>query len=39
MEDITWVLRSDIRRKQIGFVRGRDLKHVERHVLDDDDWT
>lgn len=38
MEDVAWVLRSDERRKQIGFVRARDLKPAERYVLDDDDW-
>jgi hypothetical protein len=38
MEDIAWVLRSDQRRKEIGFVRVRDLKPVERYVLDDEDW-
>jgi hypothetical protein len=38
MEDIAWVLRSDQRRKEIGFVRARDLKPVERYVLDDEDW-
>jgi hypothetical protein len=38
MEDLAWVLRSDNRRKQIGFVRARDLKPVHRYVLDDDDW-
>jgi hypothetical protein len=39
MEDIAWVLRSDTRRKQIGFVRSRDLKPADRHVLDEDDWS
>lgn len=38
MEDIAWVLRSDSRRKEVGFVRARDLKPAERYVLDDDDW-
>ena len=40
MEDIAWVLRTDARRKQIGFVRSKDLKHADRHVLNhvfDDD--
>jgi hypothetical protein len=37
MEDIAWVLRTDKRRNQIGFVRARDLKLSERHVLDDED--
>ena len=39
LEDIAWVLRSDARTKNIGFVRARDLKHDDRHVLDDDDWA
>jgi hypothetical protein len=39
MEDIAWILRSDSRRNQIGFVRARDLKPRERYVLDDDDWA
>ncbi len=38
LEDIAWVLRSDARTKKIGFVRARDLKLEERHVLDDDNW-
>jgi hypothetical protein len=33
MEDIAWVLRTDAKRGQIGFVRSKDLKPVERHVL------
>ena len=37
MEDSAWILRSDPRRKQVGFVRSRDLKFEERHQLDDDD--
>jgi hypothetical protein len=37
MEDIAWVLSSDTTRKQIGFVRARDLKPVDRYVLDEDD--
>jgi hypothetical protein len=36
MEDIAWVLRTDAKRGQIGFVRGKDLKAVERHVLRED---
>ena len=39
MEDIAWVLRSDTKRKQVGFVRSRDLKFEERHRLIDDDWV
>lgn len=36
MEDIAWILRSDPKRKQMGFVRSRNLKFEERHVLDDE---
>ena len=35
MEDIAWVLRTDVRRGQIGFVRSKDLKVSERFVLDE----
>ena len=37
MEDIAWILRSDSKRKTVGFVRARDLRPNLRHVLDDDD--
>lgn len=37
MEDIAWILRSDPKRKQMGFVRSRELKFEERHRLTDDD--
>ena len=37
MEDIAWVLRSDPRRKEIGFVRSVDLKPRERWTLADDE--
>ena len=33
MEDVAWVLRTDARRTQIGFVRARDLKPRDRLVL------
>jgi hypothetical protein len=36
MEDIAWVLRSDANRKQIGFVRARDLKPRERVWIDEE---
>jgi hypothetical protein len=36
MEDIAWVLRTDARRKSIGFVQARELRPRERHVLFDD---
>lgn len=38
MEDIAWILRTDPKRKQIGFVQARDLKPRERYVLADEDW-
>jgi hypothetical protein len=40
MEEIAWVLRTDARKNQIGFVHARDLKPAERYVLPDpdDDW-
>ncbi|HUL71913.1 MAG TPA: hypothetical protein VLT86_02370 [Vicinamibacterales bacterium] len=36
MEDIAWVLRTDPKRKQIGFVRGKDLPFKDRLLLDDE---
>jgi hypothetical protein len=36
LEDIAWVLRTDAKRRQIGFVRSKDLKVAERHMLDDE---
>ena len=36
MEEIAWVLRSDPRRNQIGFVPARSLKPHERYVLSED---
>ncbi|HEY7924213.1 MAG TPA: hypothetical protein VII62_13595 [Vicinamibacteria bacterium] len=36
MEDIAWVLRTDARRKSIGFVQARELKPRHRHILSDD---
>ena len=33
MEEIAWVLRSDPRRNQIGFVHSSKLSEDERHVL------
>jgi hypothetical protein len=41
MEEIAWVLRTDARKNQIGFVHARDLKPRERYVLPDpdDDWS
>jgi hypothetical protein len=36
MEEIAWVLRSDPRRKEIGFVEAGKLKPKERYVLPDE---
>lgn len=36
MEDIAWVLRSDAKRNQVGFVRARDLKPRERIYFDEE---
>jgi len=33
MEDIAWVLRTDARKRQVGFVQPKALKWHERHVL------
>jgi hypothetical protein len=39
MEDIAWILRTDPKRKQIGFIQARQLKPKDRYVLpDDEDW-
>ena len=36
MEDIAWVLRTDLKKNHIGFVRAKDLRHPDRHVLDEE---
>ena len=36
MEDLAWVLRTDGRRRSIGFVQARELKPGKRYVLSDD---
>ena len=36
MEDIAWILRTDSRRKSIGFVQARELKPRHRFALSDD---
>ena len=36
MEDIAWVLRTDSRKKDIGFVQARELAPHRRYVLSDD---
>ena len=38
MEDIAWVLRTDPKRKQIGFVQAREMKPRERYVLPEEEW-
>ncbi len=37
MEEIAWVLRSDPKKNQIGFVKRSELTRRERFVLDDDE--
>jgi len=37
MEDIAWILRTDARRRQVGFVQAKDLTPKERYVLPEDD--
>jgi hypothetical protein len=36
MEEIAWVLRSDPRRNEVGFVKASQLKPQERYVLPDE---
>ena len=36
MEEIAWVLRSDPKRNQVGFVRASALKPRDRYVLPDE---
>ncbi len=36
MEEIAWVLRTDARKRQVGFVQAKGLKWQDRHVLDED---
>ena len=36
MEDIAWILRSDAKRREIGFVRSRDLKPRERIYFEEE---
>jgi len=38
MEEIAWVLRTDPKRNQVGFVRARELKPRDRHLLSDHEW-
>ena len=36
MEEIAWILRSDPKRKEIGFVRASKVRERERYVLEED---
>jgi hypothetical protein len=36
MEEIAWILKSDAKRKTVGFVPSRSLRPDERFVLDED---
>jgi len=36
LEDIGWVLRSDGRRRSVGFADARDLSDDEKHVIEED---
>jgi len=36
MEEIAWVLRTDARKRQVGFVQAKTLRWHERHTLDED---
>ena len=36
MEETAWVLRSDLRRNEVGFVKASKLKPQERYVLPDE---
>ena len=38
MEETAWILRTDPRRNQVGFVHARELKTRDRYLLSDDDW-
>lgn len=37
MEEIAWVLKTDAKQRQVGFVPARNVSHLWRHHLDDDD--
>lgn len=37
MEDIAWILRTDPKNRQIGFVKSQNLKPGLRHILFDDE--
>ena len=36
MEEIAWILRTDPRKRQLGFVQAKTLSYSERHGLDDE---
>ena len=36
MEEMAWLLRSDARRNQVGFVQGKRLPDEERFVFEED---
>jgi hypothetical protein len=36
MEEIAWILRTDPRKRKVGFVQAKTLPYAERHVLDDE---
>ena len=36
MEEIAWILRSDPKRNEVGFVKASSLKPAERHILPDE---
>jgi hypothetical protein len=39
MEEIAWVLRSDPKKNEVGFVRRTELTRCERFELDDDQFS
>jgi hypothetical protein len=38
MEEIAWILRSDLKKNSVGFVKASDLKAKDRFVLPDE-WS
>ena len=38
MEEIAWVLRTDGHRREIGFVKSKDLEEDERYALSDGEF-
>jgi hypothetical protein len=39
MEEIAWVLRSDPKKNEVGFVKRTELTRRERFELDDDEFS